>query len=207
MPLMALPSPRSIALLAASVAALGLTLWWTTDFELPGGPTWQAATVLGDQSIPLAIDNLIRADGTPLSAEDFRGKLHLLFYGYTLCPDICAPTLAGLVGVSQAIDDPRVRIAFASADPERDTPEVLNHYLAYINAPILGITGTPEDMERFANRLGAFAQQNPAGDSYLVDHSSAIWIIDGNAHIAGVLTAPHDWNDILEDMHRMLTLP
>ena len=197
---------RTTALLVSSVAVAAVVLWWSATSE-PTPEPWQAATMFGTQARVLDPGPLLRDDGATLSAADFPGHISLLFFGYTQCPDICAPTLALLSGVIREIGDPKLRIAFASMDPERDTPEILHGYLEHLDAPAIGITGTPGHMAQFAANLGAYAQKTPAGDGYLIDHSSAIWIIDTKGRIAGVFTAPLSGPAIMADLRRLLESP
>ncbi|MCW8918538.1 MAG: SCO family protein [Gammaproteobacteria bacterium] len=130
----------------------------------------------------------------PVSLSDYRGKVVLLYFGYTSCPDIC-PTSLGLMSLalSQLAKEElaRVRGLFISVDPQRDTPERLAEYSRHFHPNISGITGSDAEVAEVAARYGAIYQR-AEGDTalgYSVDHSSATHVIDPQGEI--VATLPH----------------
>lgn len=138
----------------------------------------------------------LRSSVGPVSLTDFRGKVVLLYFGYTFCPDIC-PT--NLVAITQALTSlmpeevARVRVVFVSVDPERDTPARLAEYVAFFHPAIVGVTGYPEEIADVAKRYGAvYARQpSPPGESwYAVDHSAFTYLIAPDGRQAATL--PHD---------------
>src|SRR5574343_1567339 len=131
---------RILALIAAVLAAslVGLALFW--EPEIPEPPLPRAAGPVGGDF------TLQSADG-PVSLHDFRGKLVLLYFGYTFCPDICPTSLtATAAGLQQLTPEEARRVAmlFVSVDPKRDTPAHLKEYAAFFHPNITGATGTPE---------------------------------------------------------------
>ena len=194
---MSIPTLRTALWLAAALAGAAV-VWWA---QRPAPPDWQAATVFAEQSRPLSTAALVRDDASPLVAADFEGRLSLLFLGYSRCPDICAPTLLLLSRIARDLDDPRLQTVFASMDPAHDTPEVLRTHLARFDMAAFGVTGAPKAMARLARDLGGYAQR---ADNDLIDHSSAVWVIDARARIAGVFTAPLDAQRMTADVRRML---
>src|SRR5436190_9461044 len=139
-------SPR-LALIALSLAALlVLAAGGLLGLALRDNPKGAAGTVLAS-----AIGGpfqLVDHNGKPFSDADLKGKWHLVFFGYTHCPDTCPTALNEL---SLAIDQlgkerNAVRIVLISVDPERDTPEILKSYIASFDAPITALTGTPDEV-------------------------------------------------------------
>jgi protein SCO1/2 len=124
---------------------------------------------------------LIDQTGKPRSDTDFRGKLLLVFFGYTTCPDIC-PT--ELMQIGLAVDKlgaaaDQVQPLFISVDPERDTPEVLAPYVAQFHPRLIGLTGTPTEIRAVADAYKAYyAKYLPAdGAVYLIDHTGFVYLM------------------------------
>lgn len=148
-------------------------------------------------------------DGRPASAADFRGKVVLLYFGYTHCPDVCPLTLAHLYAALQKLGKPAddVRILFVSVDPARDTPAVLH---AYVNAfdkhhGIVGLTGSASAIEALSKRYRSGFTREPAGNggNYEVTHSSAIYVFDREGR-ARVLDANAPQDDLVHDLGLLL---
>ena len=137
-------------------------------------------------------------DGKPRSLADFRGKVVMLFFGYTNCPDMCPTTMALLASAVRQLgkEDARdVQVLFATVDPKRDTPQVLAQYVPAFHPRLIGLTGTPEEIEavKRAYRVYARKADGSEGADYLVDHSTFVYLMgpDGAyvAHFSHVITA------------------
>ena len=191
--------PLRLALPLAAAAAIAAWLLWPAAPEAP----WRAATVFGDQARPLPAFALADHAGRPLGPADFAGRWSLLFFGYAQCPDICAPTLQRLSAALDRLDDPRARIVFVTVDPERDTPEALAGYVAHFRRGTVGAAGDAAAVAALMAELGAFAARRELAAGYLIDHSAAVWLVDPEARLAGVFTAPHDPDAIAADLHRL----
>lgn len=121
------------------------------------------------------------ADG-PVALRDFRGKVVLLYFGYTYCPDIC-PT--GLSSHAEALrllnpqEAARVAVIFVSVDPERDTAAHLKEYAAFFHPSFVGLTANATTLQQVARRYGVFYARQPAavGGAYSVDHSADSYLI------------------------------
>lgn len=117
-------------------------------------------------------------------AEETEGKLTLLYFGYTYCPDICPVHLAQ---IAESLDQvPRLRdsveMVFVTVDPERDTPEVLRNFLDKFDSSFVGLTGTDEELEEAQKAAGvAPAFKEGEGDNYTVQHAGQVlaWAPDG----------------------------
>jgi cytochrome oxidase Cu insertion factor (SCO1/SenC/PrrC family) len=124
---------------------------------------------------------LIDQTGKPRSDTDFRGKLLLVFFGYTTCPDICPTELMqiGLAVDRMGAAADQVQPLFISVDPERDTPEVLAPYVAQFHPRLIGLTGTPAEIRAIADAYKAYyAKYVPAdGAVYLIDHTGFVYLM------------------------------
>jgi protein SCO1 len=119
----------------------------------------------------------------PVSLSDLRGKLVLIYFGYTYCPDICPTSLAATVAcVKQLTADEQARVAivFISVDPGRDTPARLKTYVEFFHPQMLGLTGDAANLAEIARRYGvfyAFHKSESAAGSYVVDHSADTYVV------------------------------
>lgn len=169
---------EKLLLLIAVVLGLfvtALALFW--EPTLPQQPVPQAAAkaaVGGDFS-------LRSADG-PVSLHDFKGKVVLVYFGYTFCPDICPTALAATAESLKKLtaeELARVAVIFVSVDPERDTPERLKEYTQFFHPAMVGVTGTPEQLAEIAARYGVFyaRQTVETAGGYVVDHSAETYVV------------------------------
>lgn len=126
--------------------------------------------------------NLTNGSGEAVTAEDYQGKVTLLYFGYTHCPDVCPTTLATLAHTLDMLgDDARnVQVLFVSVDPQRDTPQVLKRYTAAFGPEFTGLTGSDSQLRRLTKRYRVtFSHGEPDADGdYEVTHSSAVFIFD-----------------------------
>jgi protein SCO1/2 len=122
------------------------------------------------------------ADGKVRTLADFKGKLSVVFFGYTQCPDVCPTTLAELTQVKKAMgaDGDKVQGVFVSVDPERDTPTVLKAYVANFDPSFVALRGTAEQTKAAAREFKVFYAKVPGktDGSYTVDHTAGSYVID-----------------------------
>lgn len=125
--------------------------------------------------------------GRPVSLSEFRDKVVLLYFGYTSCPDVCPTTLADIKGALQALGkrDEQVQVLFVSVDPERDSLDRLNAYLASFDPAMIGLSGPLDQIQAIASRFGVIFKKRPGASAadYFVDHTSAVLAIDHNGVI------------------------
>jgi len=120
-------------------------------------------------------------NGKPRTLADFRGKVVVIFFGYTHCPDVCPTTLAELAQVAKMLgpDAGRMQVLFVTVDPERDTPEVLHRYVPSFNPSFLGLYGDAAATARAAKEFKIYYRKQPLpGGGYTVDHSAGTYVID-----------------------------
>ncbi|WP_223264645.1 SCO family protein [Sulfuriferula plumbiphila] len=132
----------------------------------------------------------------------FHGKVVLLAFGFTHCPDICPTTLLQFAQLSSALgsNSDRVQAIFISVDPARDTPEVLTNYVGAFNRKILPLTGTRAELMKVAKQYGTYFRYVNTGGSlgYSVDHSGNTYVIDAQ----GKLSAIYPFGTPLEEIER-----
>jgi len=146
-------------------------------------PKWHAMDVSG--STPALQFTMTRVDdGKEVTAADYRGKIVLLYFGYTNCPDVCPTTLANLASVLRRLgpDANHIRMLFVTVDPNRDTPKVLDEFVKDFAPQIDGLRGTPDQLAVLARRYRIVYSVEPATKDhpYEVTHSSAIYVFDGS---------------------------
>ena len=126
-------------------------------------------------------------NGQVRSMKDFAGKVVVLFFGFTQCPDVCPTTMSELVEVRKALgaDGERVQAVFVTVDPERDTPEVLKAYMANFDPSFVGLSGTPEQLAAMAKDYKVYFKKvdGKTPTSYTMDHSAASYIYDPKGNL------------------------
>jgi cytochrome oxidase Cu insertion factor (SCO1/SenC/PrrC family) len=132
-------------------------------------------------------------NGATRSDKDFRGKVMLIYFGYTYCPDACPTTLQA---ISQTLDmigneASKVQPIFISVDPARDTPEQLKAYAANFHPGILYLTGAPDTLKQVESEYRIYVAKVPqsGSDDYLIDHSSIIYVMGGNGRYLASIPA------------------
>ena len=121
-------------------------------------------------------------NGQPRTLADFKGKLTVVFFGYTQCPDVCPTTMAELAAVKKALgkDGERVQGVFITIDPERDTPELLKAYLAAFDPSFIALRGTLEQTAAAAKDFKVYYAKvpNKSSDTYTMDHTAGSYVFD-----------------------------
>jgi protein SCO1 len=126
---------------------------------------------------------LTASDGTTVTDRTYRGKWLLVFFGYTFCPDTCPTTLFEISTALERLgpDAAKLQPIFITVDPRRDTPQVLEDYTRSFDPRIVGLTGSPDQIAAAVQEYGAHYAPRPtelAGDGYLVEHSSYLYLMD-----------------------------
>lgn len=171
-------------------------------------PHTYAGTVI--QSNQPAFDfELVGPGNQPVHLSDYRGKVVLIFFGYTSCPDVCPSTMKELAGVLKSMgkDADKVQPLMITVDPERDTLERLTAFLALYDARILGLTGSLEQINAVAKKYGAFFEKKPFGTEggYLVDHTAVILLVDPQGSLREVFSYGTPAREITPDIRYILS--
>ena len=172
----------------------------------PEAPKFRSTDITGaDFGKELALTG---HDGKPRTLADFRGKVVVLFFGYTHCPDICPTTLADMAAVMKALgpDAARVQVLFVTVDPERDTPEMLAKYVPAFDPAFLGLTGDAAAAQRAAKEFKIFYEKRPgsASGAYTVDHSGQSYVLDAQGRLRLVVRHDRIAQDLAEDLRALL---
>ena len=147
--------------------------------------------------------------GQRRSLADFRGKVVVIFFGFTHCPDVCPTTLAELAGAMKKIGEgsDKVQVVLVTVDPERDTPEVLAPYVTAFDPRFLALRGNAEETAQIAKEFKVIYQKVAGSkpENYTMDHSAGSYIFDGQGRIRlyvgygqGSEVFAHDIRQLLE---------
>ncbi len=166
---------RRYALWAAPLALVGIGVG-TSGWMLLRSPA-RAAGIGG----PFTLTD---GDGKTVTDADFRGKWTLVYFGYTHCPDACPTALQDMANALDMLDPAQrksVEIVFVTVDGDRDTPAVMKDYVSNFNAPIVALTGSPEQIAGAAKAYRVYYAKHPSADGgYEMDHSSVIYVMNPN---------------------------
>jgi protein SCO1/2 len=158
----------------------------------------------------LAAFRLVNHDGAPFDNASLQGRWSFVVFGYTFCPDFCPTTLAEfahthrlLAQHSEGVRD--VQFLMVSVDPARDTPQLLQRYVPQFNRDFIGVTGDAAVIARLADSVGAVYNRVPGSsdDTYLIDHSSAVLLINPQGELQGIFAAPHAAKTLASGFHKI----
>jgi len=126
-------------------------------------------------------------DGQPRSLADFKGKVVVVFFGYTQCPDVCPTTMNDLAQIRKSLgaDADKLQGLFVTIDPERDTGPVLKAYMSGFDPSFVALRGTPDEVAAAAKEFKVFYAKVPgkSADSYTMDHTAASFVFDPKGNI------------------------
>lgn len=139
--------------------------------------------------------------------EEFRGKAVVLFFGYTHCPDVCPTTLNTMREVMELLgeDAQRVQVLFVTVDPERDSAQLLSHYIPQFHPSFLGLRGDDAATAAVAQEFKVFYAKQPAGNSYTVDHSTASYAYDPQGRLRLVIRYGESARNVADDLKLLLS--
>jgi protein SCO1 len=147
-------------------------------------------------------------DGKRHTLADFKGKVVLVFFGYTQCPDVCPTTLARFAAVAKQLgaDADQLQVLFVSVDPERDTPELLSKYVPAFDARFLGLFGTAEETARTAKEFKVIYQKQPGktDQTYTIDHSAGTYAFDKAGRVRLFFKHEASVEDVVHDLRVLL---
>ena len=151
---------------------------------------------------------LLSSNNQYVSLEDFQGKVVLMFFGFTACPDTCPLTLSKLKQVMARLDQKKpVQQLFITVDPKRDNPEQLKSFLSTFNLNIIGLTGTEEEILHVAELYGSAYMKNPtinSETSYLMIHTGYVYLIDQHGQVRAIYPQDTEEIRIIEDIRQLL---
>ena len=184
--------------------ALAAGIWVAANLSpTPSTPT--TATVLPAAN-PVPTFSLVDHTGQDVDESVFVGQWDLVFFGFTHCPDVCPITLNVLATAQRELAaqgvEPLPRIVLVSVDPERDTPELLAHYVDSFGDGHVGLTGELDQIRRLTDGLGVFFNPLPADEQgyYIVDHYAGVIVIDPEGRFHALFGAPHRVENFVHDL-------
>lgn len=151
------------------------------------GPILAGATIGG----PF---HLVDHNGNAVTEADLKGHPTAMFFGYTLCPDICPTTLYDMTTLMEQLgpDADKLKVYFVSVDPERDTREVLAEYMSAFDPRFVGLTGTRAEVDEIIKNYRVYARKvEQESGPYLMDHTAGVYLLDD----AGTLTGTIDYHE------------
>ena len=178
--------------------------------NMPSGnrpPVSLKSGTLIPQTRPMAPFSLADHQGKPFDQESIKGRWHLLSFGYTHCPDICPTTLALLARLDDQLQQQSpgidIQTAFVSIDPERDSAQVLADYVPYFNPDFIGVTGSPQELQKLTGQLGILYERVESENSemgYLMDHSASIILLNPEGRFQALFSTPHNVEAMAQDL-------
>lgn len=146
--------------------------------------------------------------GTPRTLADFKGKVVVLFFGYTQCPDVCPTTMAEMAAVMKELGPAAsdVQVLFVTLDPERDTQELLASYVPAFDPRFLGLRGTPEQTAQTAKEFKVFVSKSKGSepDNYTVDHTAGSYVFDKEGRVRLFLRHGQGPAPIVHDLRQLM---
>jgi len=204
------PAPRAspwtaLTIILASVCVLvgGVLGGWYFASSLDTSPPFRLTALA---SRPRAPDfHLVDSDNWPRTLADFRGKIVLIFFGYTHCPEACPTELFKLAQVMRRLGEARsrVQVLLITLDPERDTPQLLKGYVGAFDPGFIGLTGTPAQVDKVATDYHVVYYKEKYGAEYLIDHSTYTYIIDGKGDQRLLARMDASVDDLASDLKRL----
>jgi protein SCO1/2 len=168
-------------------------------------------TFVGTDISSVRMDTAFRLkdfNGRIRTLEDFKGRVVVLFFGFTHCPDICPTTLTDLKKTMVLLKDKAsaVQVIFITLDPARDTEDVLKKFIPTFNSSFLGLTGTESDIDKVANQLKIFNKKVNDGSKagYTIDHSAGLYVIDKKGSIKLHISNGQKPEDLASDLAKLI---
>ncbi|BAT57703.1 hypothetical protein GJW-30_1_00211 [Variibacter gotjawalensis] len=197
------PATSRILLIAAAFT-VGLVSMLAVVFVLTGrtpAPVIATASAVGG---PFTLTD---HNGKKFSADDLKGKPFLMFFGFTHCPDICPTKLFEVSELMRALGPAADKTAalFVTVDPERDTPDKLKDYMSSFDPHLVGLTGTPAEIEAVLKSFRVYAKKVPTqGEDYTMDHTALVYLMDRNGRFIAPFKLDRKPEDAAAELKRYL---
>jgi len=151
---------------------------------------------------------LTAVDGETVTDRTYRGRWLLVYFGYTSCPETC-PTVLNAIGVALdklGPDAKRVQPLFITVDPQRDTPEVMGKYINAFDSRIVGLTGSPQQIETVVQEYGAYSAPHDVGggETTLMDHSTYIYLMSAEGKFVKAFDANTPGDHLAQEIRKLV---
>ena len=145
-------------------------------------------------------------DGQERSLADFKGRVTLVFFGFTQCPDVCPTALARAAEIRRLLgeDGKRLQVLFVTVDPERDKPDMLRQYVTTFDPSFVALYGDLPTTRRTADEFKVFYQKVPTGSSYTMDHTALSYVFDAKGRLRLLVKPSESVAECVEDVKRLL---
>jgi protein SCO1/2 len=147
--------------------------------------------------------------GKPRTLADYKGKVVVVFFGYTQCPDVCPTTMAEMAGVMQKLGPQadQVQVLFITLDPERDTPQLLASYVPAFDKRFVGLYGTLDQTAKTAKDFKVFYSKVPGSSpgSYTIDHMAGSYVFDKDGRLRLFIRHGGNADAIVHDVRQLLS--
>ncbi|GGY50869.1 SCO family protein [Pseudoduganella albidiflava] len=148
-------------------------------------------------------------DGKPVTLESYKGKVVVMFFGFTQCPDVCPTTMAEMAAVMKELGPQAkdVQVLFVTLDPERDTPELLKQYVPAFDPGFVGLYGTPAEIAQTAKEFKVFYKKVPGKDpaQYSIDHTAGSYVFDKQGRVRLFLRHAQGAQPVVHDLKQLLS--
>lgn len=189
-----------IGVLALPLALSSFSVFASSDLEFEGNDI--TGNKLGTEL------NMIDTSGQERTLADYKGKVLMIFFGYTQCPDVCPTAMAQAAQAMEILGDKAkdVRVIMISVDPDRDTPAVLQSYVQAFDDDFIGLTGTQKQLEKTARSFKAFyaREPGPTPEHYAMNHTSAFYLMDKNGEARALLGPTLTPEEMVHDIELLL---
>ncbi len=147
-------------------------------------------------------------DGRVRTLEDFKGKVVMMFFGFTQCPDVCPTALVNASQIKSLLgkDGDDLQVLFITVDPERDTPEVLREYAQAFDPSFLGLYGSLEETAAVAKAYRVYYAKVPTGNSYTMEHTALTYVFDRQGKLRVALRHEQTPEQSVEDIRKVMAL-
>ncbi|WP_457424787.1 SCO family protein [Roseateles sp. P5_E7] len=178
----------------------------TLPLTAQAAPTLKAGVFEPAQAAPEF--SLNGSDGAELKLARFKGRLVLLVFGFTNCPEVCPTTLATLAQARKALgaDAADVQVVYVTVDPARDDVPRIRQYLAAFDPTFIGGTEAPDKLAAMRKRYGVVAEKiaSTQPNAYGMNHSTSVWLIDRAGKLRAMMPYGHDAKDFVHDLKLLL---
>ena len=194
---------RLLLWLLIALAIVGIAAIWVVR---SGPVTPEQATTAPAQSTFGGPFTLVGADGQPFSSAKLNGKPFAIYFGFTRCGDVCPTTLSRMVKLRQEVGGPEAfNIVFVTIDPTHDGPKEVGQYADLFNSPIIGLTGSPQQIARVKKQYGIFAEPSPHPmPGKEMEHTATVLLFDRNGKFTGTITPNEAQPDALAALKQLV---
>lgn len=199
------PTQPTRRLALRGLAAAAATAAWTgCSRREPEAVAFKAMDITG---APYGQDfRLLDSDGRTRTLADWRGRLVMVFFGFTQCPDVCPTALARAADVMQRLgpDATKLQVIFVTIDPERDSPELLRAYTQVFHPSFLGLHADLDTTAATAQAFRVYYRKVPSGSSYTMDHTAISYVYDTGGRLRLAVRHEQSAEEVAADLRRLL---